>query len=90
MLIYGLTLSSSTIALAQDQGVKTRLAVGISAPEMLNFGLGVDISKSNQIGIYGGIGPSWGTVWTSLNIEHRLYFGKFSDITNRKQWFFRQ
>lgn len=90
MLIYVLTLSSFTIALAQERGDKIRLAVGISAPEMLNFGLGVDISKSNQLGFYGGIGPSMNAIWTSLNLEHRWYFGKFSDITKRRQWFFRQ
>jgi len=90
ILLYLLTLSISTLALGQEQENKARLAIGISAPEMLHFGLGIDISKSNQLGFYGGIGPSWGTIWTSLNVEHRWYFGNLSDATNRKKWFFKQ
>jgi hypothetical protein len=29
-------------------------------------------------------------IWTSVNLEHRLYFGKNAERINQKVWFFRQ
>ncbi|MBK5272904.1 MAG: hypothetical protein JJE22_18035, partial [Bacteroidia bacterium] len=37
-----------------------------------------------------GVGPSSGSVWTSISLEHRLYLGKNSEKINQKTWFFRQ
>jgi hypothetical protein len=37
-----------------------------------------------------GAGPSMGMLWSSVNLEHRLYFGKESQETNQKTWFLRQ
>lgn len=88
--ICGLILITSFSLVAQEKSSKARLGLGLSVPEMIHVGLGVDITTSNQIGVYGGIGPSWNTIWTSLNLEHRLYFGKLSEASNRKQWFIRQ
>ena len=73
-----------------DTLTKTRFVIGLSAPELLHAGVNVDLGKSNQVGFSAGIGPSWGEVWPTLNIEHRLYFGKIIESTKRKRWFFRQ
>ena len=73
-----------------DTLTKVRFVIGLSAPELLHAGIDLDLGKSNQIGISAGIGPSWGTVWPTLNIEHRLYFGKLTESTNRRKWFFKQ
>lgn len=73
-----------------DTLAKTRFVIGLSAPELLHTGINIDLGKSNQVGISAGIGPSWGTVWPTLNIEHRFYFGRFSESINRRKWFFRQ
>jgi hypothetical protein len=85
-----LHLSVLTGRAQADTLTKARFVIGLSAPELLNAGLNIDLGKSSQIGISAGIGASWGTVWPTLNIEHRLYFGKLSESTNRRKWFFRQ
>lgn len=87
-LIFGYLFNLSVIA--QDKLSSTRAAIALSGPEMFNAGMSVDLGKINQMGFYGGIGPSLGTVWTSLNLEHRLYVGKVSEATDRKKWFLRQ
>ena len=73
-----------------DTLTKTRFVIGISAPELLHAGINIDLGKFNQVGFSAGIGPSWGTVWPTLNIEHRLYFGKYIESTNRRKLFFKQ
>jgi hypothetical protein len=88
LMLVGLWVSH---ALAQDMALtRTRFIAGLSAPELLHVGLGFDVTKYNQLGLSAGVGPSWGTLWPSLTAEHRLYFGKTKELTNRKQWFFRQ
>jgi hypothetical protein len=87
VLLQLLVLTGSTQA---DTLGKSRFAIGLSAPELFHAGMSVDLGKYNQIGFSAGIGPSWGTVWPTLNIEHRLYFGKPSQLTNRRKWFFKQ
>lgn len=69
---------------------KTRIVLGLSAPELLHAGISYRIANNNQVGISLGAGPSFGTIWPTINLEHRLYFGKNSDKTNQKIWFFRQ
>lgn len=82
---------SSLLSFAQvDSLTKTRFVIGISAPELFHAGVNIDLGKSNELGASAGIGPSMGTVWPTLNIEHRLYFGKIIESTNRKRWFFKQ
>lgn len=73
-----------------DSLSKARFVVGLSAPELLHLGAAVDLGKSNQFGIAAGIGPSWGTVWPTLNLEHRFYLGRASEFTNRRRWFLKQ
>jgi hypothetical protein len=73
-----------------DTLTKTRFVIGLSAPELLHTGISFDLGKINQFGATAGIGPSMGTVWPTLNIEHRLYFGKIIASTNRRRWFFKQ
>lgn len=78
-------------AVAQsDSLTRTRIVVGISIPEFFHLGVNIDVSRSSQVGIGAGIGPSFGGVWTSLNLEHRLYFGNISENTLRRKYFFRQ
>ncbi|KAA9332336.1 hypothetical protein F0P96_12725 [Hymenobacter busanensis] len=87
VLLWLSTLGAS----AQDPAfARTKFVIGLSAPELLHVGVGIDATKYNQLGLGAGVGPSWGTLWPSLSAEHRLYFGKTQELTNRKQWFFRQ
>ena len=69
---------------------KTRIVVGLSAPELLHLGLAAQLTPHNLLGVSAGIGPTMGGVWPSLNAEHRLYLGRTQAATQRKQWFFRQ
>ncbi len=69
---------------------KARFLFGLSAPELLHAGITYRIANISQLGISAGAGPSLGTIWTSLNLEHRLYLGKNDLRTNQKTWFFRQ
>ena len=69
---------------------KTKFIAGLSAPELLHIGLTHRIANVSQLGISVGAGPSLGLIWTSINLEHRLYVGKNSERTDQKQWFFRQ
>jgi hypothetical protein len=48
------------------------------------------LGKTSQVGFSTGVGPSWGAVWPTLNIEHRLYFGKITESANRRRWFIKQ
>jgi hypothetical protein len=69
--------------MGQENFSNTKVAVGLSGPEMLHAGFGQKLSKSGHIGLFGGIGPTMDGVWTSFNLEHRLYVGT-------KKWFVRQ
>ena len=76
---------------AQKQTVKkTKIVIGLSAPELLHSGVTYRVANISQLGVSLGIGPSWGTIWPTINLEHRLYLGKNSTETNQKTWFFRQ
>ena len=90
--LYFLIVSAlaALIVNAQDTLTKTRFVVGLSAPELLHAGITVDLSKTSQVGFSTGVGPSWGAVWPTLNIEHRLYFGKITESANRRRWFIKQ
>ncbi len=76
---------------AQEKKIsKTRFVAGLSGPELLHVGLTYRIANVSQVGFSVGAGPSMGMIWTSINLEHRLYFGKNRENTNQKTWFFRQ
>jgi len=90
---FQLTLFSMAVLVSRAQSdsiSRTRFVAGLSAPELLHIGVNYDLAKFSQLGFSAGIGPSWGGVWPTLNLEHRLYLGKTSQFTNRKQLFFRQ
>lgn len=83
--------SFNLILYAQDKKMnKARFVIGLSAPELLHAGLTYRIANASQIGLSVGAGPSLGSIWPSINVEHRLYFGKNSIKTDQKIWFFRQ
>ncbi|QIL77293.1 hypothetical protein [Hymenobacter sp. HDW8] len=88
LLLFQLTVWG---AFAQDTSLtKTKFVVGVSGPELLHLGVGVDVTTYNQLGVTVGVGPTWGGVWPTINAEHRLYFGKLQPATNRRKFFFRQ
>jgi len=79
------------IACGQEATIsKTRFVAGLSAPELFHLGFTHRVARFSQFGLNAGIGPSWGMVWTAVSLEHRLYFGKTSERTHQKLWFFRQ
>lgn len=79
------------IAFAQDGKVcKTRFVAGLSGPELLHAGVTYRVVNASQFGLNAGIGPSWGEVWPTLSLEHRLYLGKSNERSSQKTWFFRQ
>jgi hypothetical protein len=69
---------------------KARFVTGLSGPELLHAGITYRIANASQLGLNAGVGPSSGAIWTSINLEHRLYLGKNDIKTNQKTWFFRQ
>jgi hypothetical protein len=76
---------------AQENKIsKTRFIAGLSAPELLHIGFTHRLARVSQVGLNVGVGPSMGMLWSSINLEHRLYFGKESQETIQKTWFFRQ
>jgi hypothetical protein len=89
-LIILLHILTSTAIAQEDSLTKTKFVIGLSAPELFHAGVNIDLTKYNQVGFSAGVGPSWGTVWPTLNVEHRLYFGKLVPQTNRRRWFFKQ
>lgn len=89
-LLLLLQLNVLILFAQEDSLTKTKFAIGLSAPELFHAGVNIDLTKYNQLGFSAGVGPSWGTVWPTLNVEHRLYFGKIMEATNRRRWFFKQ
>lgn len=69
---------------------KTRFVAGIAGPELFHAGIIYQLAPVSKIGFNGGIGPSYGQIWTALSLEHRLYFGKENEKINDKTWFCRQ
>jgi hypothetical protein len=68
----------------------TRFVIGVSGPELFHAGITYRIANASQFGLSAGAAPSLGKVWSSLNLEHRLYLGKNALPIERKVWFFRQ
>ncbi|MEO8111769.1 MAG: hypothetical protein ABI594_17110 [Ginsengibacter sp.] len=91
ILTVSLLLSFTLKLCAQKEAIhKTKLAIGLSAPELLHAGLTYRIANISMLGLNVGAGPSLGSVWTSVSMEHRLYLGKNNQRVNQKTWFFRQ
>lgn len=89
-LIFLFDLAILSLSAQTDTLTKTKIVIGLSAPELLHLGINVDLSKWNQLGISAGVGPSWGQAWPTLSLEQRFYFGNIGELTNRRKWFFRQ
>ncbi len=90
-LLIALFVSFTVNLYAQKQTVKkTKIVIGLSGPELLHAGITYRASNISQLGVSLGVGPSLGTIWPTINLEHRLYLGKNSEKTNQKTWFFRQ
>ena len=89
-LVITLFFSSLNLCAQQDKISKTRFVTGLSAPELLHAGVTYRIANASQFGLSVGVGPSSGTTWLSISLEHRLYLGKNAEKTNQKTWFFRQ
>jgi hypothetical protein len=89
IILTALLFSSKTRA--QESKIrKTRFIAGLSGPELLHVGVTHKLAPVSQVGLSVGAGPSMGMLWSSVNLEHRLYFGKKSQETNQKTWFSRQ
>ncbi|WP_310992721.1 hypothetical protein [Aequorivita marina] len=73
----------------QESLTKTRFVTGLSVPELIHLGANVDVGKRSQIGASTGFLVFYG-YHPTLSVEHRLYFSKLNDFTNRRNWFFRQ
>ncbi len=69
---------------------KLKFVTGMAGPELLHAGVTYRIANSSQLGVCAGVGPTWGAIWPTLNLEHRLYFARNAKMTNKKMWFFRQ
>ncbi|MGB3005392.1 MAG: hypothetical protein WBC06_02710 [Chitinophagaceae bacterium] len=69
---------------------KTKIIAGLSAPELLHAGITHRLANTNLLGINAGVGPSSGSLWPSISLEHRLYLGKNDQRTSQKTWFLRQ
>jgi hypothetical protein len=86
-----LLLFSALNVCAQDANLsRTKFVIGLSAPELFHAGVTYRIANVSLVGLNLGVGPSYGTAWGAISLEHRLYLGKNSERTNLKTWFFRQ
>ncbi|MES2431768.1 MAG: hypothetical protein V4556_12585 [Bacteroidota bacterium] len=85
LIVFSLNLFSQT-----EKVSRTKFVLGLSIPEILHMGATYRISNSSLVGLNAGAGPTWGGLWPTINLEHRLYIGKTNEAINRKVWFFRQ
>jgi hypothetical protein len=83
-------LSYLTAICQENTVAPAKFVAGISGPELLHAGITYRLANASLLGINAGAGPSLGTVWTSISLEHRLYLGKNDERTGRKAWFLRQ
>lgn len=67
-----------------------KFVTGLSGPELLHAGITYRLANASLLGINAGVGPSSGTIWPSISLEHRLYLGKNDKRLDMKTWFFRQ
>ncbi len=88
--IFFFLLFSATTYCQNTNSGKTKLVVGLSGPELLHAGITHRLGNTNLLGINAGVGPSFGSVWPSISLEHRLYIGKSDERSKLKTWFLRQ
>ncbi len=89
MVFFLLFLTTITYCQNTKSG-KTKIIAGLSGPELLHAGVTHRIANSNLLGVNVGAGPSLGSIWPSISLEHRLYLGKNDTRINLKTWFLRQ
>jgi hypothetical protein len=87
---FSATIISSSLNAQEQKVSKAKFIIGLSAPEIFHAGVTYRLSNSSAIGVNAGVGPTMGGVWPSVSLEHRLYFGKNSEVNGQKIWFFRQ
>lgn len=85
-----LFIFNSNLFAQKDLPGKTRFVAGLSAPELIHAGVTSRIANISQLGLNAGAGPSLGTIWTAISLEHRLYLRKNDERMQMKTWFFRQ
>jgi hypothetical protein len=88
MIIVGI-MSMAEICFAQHDASRTKLVAGIAGPELIHAGLTWRAANVSLLGLSAGVGPSFGTAWTTVSFEHRLYLGNPGQAS-QKVWFFRQ
>jgi len=90
LVVFVVLIFSININCQERKISKTRFVAGLSGPELLHAGLTYKLANISQLGLNGGIGPSYGQIWTAVSLEHRLYFGQTNEKINDKTWFCRQ
>lgn len=90
MYLVLLLSAMHTFVQAQDSLSGTRFFIGLSAPELLHAGIDVQAGQRNRFAGIIGVAPSWGTVWTSLTIQHRFFLQKNAHGKNGTRWFTRE
>ena len=90
LIVFFLLFSVTTTYCQNTNSGKTKLVAGISGPELLHAGITHRLGNTNLLGINAGVGPSLGSIWPSISLEHRLYIGKNDTRINKKTWFLRQ
>src|SRR5690349_20489981 len=74
----------------EERQGRWNFVTGLSAPELLHADVNYRLAQVSMLGLSAGVGPSYGSIWPSISLEHRLYLGKNNPRSNRKTWFCRQ
>ncbi len=90
IIIFLLLFFATTACCQNTKSGKTKFIAGLSGPELLHAGITHRLSNTSLLGINAGAGPSLGSLWPSISLEHRLYIGKNDTRINQKTWFLRQ
>lgn len=89
-MIFTFICLNTTLLAQENTTGKTNIVLGAAGPELFHAGVTYRPVNTHLLGITAGAGPSSGTVWTALSLEHRWYVGKDDSRINRKTWFLRQ
>ena len=90
LIVMSLLFFNLTLCAQQERISDARFVAGLSGPELLHAGFSYRIANASQLGLNAGAGPSWGRVWPSVSLEHRLYIGGNAAKTSQRVWFIRQ
>ncbi|NVO12308.1 MAG: hypothetical protein HXX16_20290 [Bacteroidales bacterium] len=89
ILIFVLLIN---ILICQGQKIPTfDIVSGFGLPDAFHLGIKAHIFERNQFGIYYGSNlnlNNWS--YNSISLDHQLHFGKTSEFSKRKVWFFKQ